>query len=506
MAYTTQTQSATITRTAVAVALAVVVVTVVGTTIGLSQWQQTNKGGLTVDDLDSISTSTSDFTKLTDDEGEEFGGTVANVGDLNGDGHDELVIADVGYWVEDAGEYQQGKIFGYNGNETAISTTADWTIQASSGFRYADFGQSVAGAGDVNGDGYDDLIVGAPADGEYAEGVVYGYYGSASGVDTTTASWTANTTDVDEGVFGEFGYVVTGLGDLNNDGYDDVAVYDGEANDAREPGMSQVSVYLGSSTGLATTASWHYDSNGDLADLGEHAIWLAGADVNGDAYADLIFGNPEDGEYGSVSAFYGSASGLRLRPDFRMAARTKGLSMYGWSTANAGDVNNDGYDDVIVGAPGADHDEDYEGTAVVYYGSSTGLSTLRKWQVESNMEDAELGYAVTSALDANGDGYGDIIVAAPGYYQETLHDYETESTGRVWIYAGSATGMVKRPLGIAGTFPEDVAEQVRGYGSAVASSETLVGSDGLDVIVAIDSWEDSETYGPAVLVYPNISL
>jgi hypothetical protein len=137
----------------------------------------------------------------------------------------------------------------------------------------------------------------------------------------------------------------------------------------------------------------------------------------------------------------------------------------------------------------------------VYYGSSTGLSQLNKWQVESNNDGAVMGYALTAAMDANADGYSDILVAAPSYDQT-----DSENTGQVWIFEGSATGMVRRPLGIAGAFPEDVAEQVRGYGAAIASSETLVGSTGVDVVVAVDSWEDAETYGPAVLVYPNITL
>ena len=216
------------------------------------------------------------------------------------------------------------------------------------------------------------------------------------------------------------------------------------------------------------------------------AVWLAGADVNGDGYADMIVGNPDNGN-GSILAFYGSASGFRrLRADFRLVSRIN--NYFGSAVASAGDVNADGYDDVIIGAPSHTNSEDGEGMVAVYYGSSTGLSASNKWQVESNVESAWLGGAVSSALDANADGYADILVTAPNYDQSDSGD----TTGRAWLYAGSAAGMVRQPpLGMAGTFPEG---DVNDFGIAVTSSETLIGSSGVDLVVAVGSGKRTKPY------------
>ncbi len=496
-----QTKTGTSVNTMVVTMVAVAVAVCTGTVIGFGQWQSGNNA-VFISELEPIDIATGpDYIELAGSgaaDDEAFGGALANAGDLNGDGHDELVVTDVDYPVTDAGTYQQGKIYGYDGGESTISTTPDWSIAASSGYDYADFGQSVSGVGDVNGDGYDDLVVGAPADGEFEGGRAYGYYGSASGIDTTVASWTVDALESDDGTVGQFGYIVEGIGDMNMDGYDDVVIYDGEGEAVD---TAVLYLYLGSSTGLATTPAWQYVAKGDLTDLGLQQAFLAGADVNGDDYADLIFGNPYN-EDGSVFAFYGSSVGFSIRPDFKILSK---LPYTGYAVANAGDVNMDGYDDVIVGAPAAGRGETDEGMVFVYYGSSTGLSPMRKWQVESNTEGAFLGHAVVSAGDVNGDGYSDILVSAPYF---TYPDLET--TGKAWIYGGSSTGMVRKPLGMAGLFPEDIAAAEE-YGNALAVSNTLVGSDGTDIVVAMPSWQDmvmdgTEYYGPMVLVYPNVDL
>ncbi len=87
-------------------------------------------------------------------------------------------------------------------------------------------------------------------------------------------------------------------------------------------------------------------------------------------------------------------------------------ALFWYSVASAGDVNGDGYSDVIVGAYVYDNGQSDEGAAFIYHGSSSGLSTTAASQLEANQVSAYLGYSVASAGDVNGDGYSDVIVGA----------------------------------------------------------------------------------------------
>ena len=108
---------------------------------------------------------------------------------------------------------------------------------------------------------------------------------------------------------------------------------------------------------------------------------------------------------------------------------------FGQSVATAGDVNGDGYSDVIVGAYLYDNGEVDEGRALVYLGSASGLATSPAWTAESNQANAELGSSVAAAGDVNGDGYGDVIVGAYRY------DNGETDEGRAFVYLGSASGL-----------------------------------------------------------------
>src|SRR5437899_2750699 len=108
---------------------------------------------------------------------------------------------------------------------------------------------------------------------------------------------------------------------------------------------------------------------------------------------------------------------------------------FGASVAGAGDVNGDGFADVLVGAYQYDNGEFDEGTAFLYYGSSTGPSPLPAWSFEPNQTGAWFGYSVASAGDVNGDGYADIIVGAP------LYDDLVVDNGRAYVFLGSSTGL-----------------------------------------------------------------
>jgi len=166
--------------------------------------------------------------------------------------------------------------------------------------------------------------------------------------------------------------------------------------------------------------------------------------VNGDGYSDVIVGAPlYDGGHdneGRAYVYHGSATVLSTTASWNVES-DQADAQFGYSVGTAGDVNGDGYSDVIVGAPYYDSDETDEGWAYVYHGSATVLSTTADWTAESDQAGANFGYSVGTAGDVNGDGYSDVIVGAPYY------DSGETDEGRAYVYHGSATVFPPRRAG-----------------------------------------------------------
>jgi hypothetical protein len=348
-----------------------------------------------------------------------------------------------------------------------------WTAESDQGGAY--FGTSVATAGDVNGDGYDDVIVGAPGydNGQYDEGRAYAYHGSAGGPNRTP-DWTAES----DHLFGYFGTSVATAGDVNGDGYDDVIV------------GTPAFVYHGSPAGLSASPNWMAQSHPDSA-FGE-SVATAG-DVNGDGYDDVIvgaflFSNGQSAE-GRAFLFLGSAEGLSDAPDWT-AESDQANAWFGTSVGTAGDVNGDGYADVIVGARGYDNGQDLEGRAYLYLGSATGLGATADWIAESDKANASFGISVGTAGDVNGDGYSDVIVGAFGYTNGQ------ENEGRAFVYHGSAGGL--------GTTADWTAEPDRAFSWFGASGTAGdVNGDGYDDVIvgAYGYGNDQGSVGGAFLYH-----
>jgi len=310
-----------------------------------------------------------------------------------------------------------------------LATSPAWTVESNQA--NSSFGNSVASAGDVNGDGYADVIVGAPSydNGQTDEGRAFVYHGSASGL-----SGSANWTEENDVASSNFGYRAASAGDVNGDGYADVIVGAGFYTNGQSL-EGRAYVFHGSASGLSVSENWGVESNVGGVTFG---LGVASAgDVNGDGYSDVIvgannFSNGQSNE-GRAFVYHGSASGLSTSAAWTAESDVAGAH-FGLYVASAGDVNGDGYSDVIVGAQEYSNGQSNEGRAYVYHGSASGLSASAAWTVESNQVNASLGQ-VAGAGDVNGDGYADVIVGATGYTNGQTDE------GRAFVYHGSASGL-----------------------------------------------------------------
>jgi hypothetical protein len=358
-----------------------------------------------------------------------FGSSVANAGDVNGDGYDDVIVGAYEYSTENL---WVGKAYLYLGGSSGLATNDAWNSSGDDQ-SFAKYGWSVAGAGDVNGDGYDDVIVGAfyyDTKNSHA-GKAYLYLGNASGL-SATAAWTSSG---DNQANAWYGSTVASAGDVNGDGYDDVIV-GADWYDSVNSNVGKAYLYLGSASGLATSSAWN--STGDDQTNSNYGCSIASAgDVNGDGYDDVIVGASDfttaNGLEGKVYLYHGGRSGLAIKPAWNSSGDDKVGTEYGYSVASAGDVNGDGYDDVIVGARLFNNKGVNVGKAYLYLGSTSGLTINNSWNsTGDNQAGAFYGFSVSSAGDVNGDGYDDVIVGA---------HYGLLNAGKAYLYLGGRFGL-----------------------------------------------------------------
>ncbi|MFZ5471837.1 MAG: integrin alpha [Myxococcota bacterium] len=411
-----------------------------------------------------------------------LGSSVASAGDVNGDGLGDVIA---GAYLFDNGQVDEGRAFVYLGTTRGLTGSAIWTAESNQST--AHFGFSVGGAGDVDGDGFADVVVGAPeaANGQLDEGRAFVYRGAAGGL-APTSSWIG---EADQGN-ARFGGAVASAGDVNGDGHADVIIGASQFDNG-EAGEGAAFVYLGSATGLGSTFAWMAEGNQANAQFG-HSVAAAG-DVNGDGLGDVIIGAREydngEPDEGRAFVYLGSPAGLGANPAWT-AEVNQAVARFGVSVASAGDINGDGFCDVIVGAPFWDNGESAEGRALLYLGSPAGLGTAPAWSYEPDRPGAELGWSVASAGDVNGDGFADVIVGA--------HLYSSSGTdsGAAFVFLGSASGLSASPdWSVLSMQPS------ARMGESVASAGDVNGDGFADVVVGVAQFTGNVTFEGQVLVF-----
>ncbi len=391
--------------------------------------------------------------------GDRTGFSVSDAGDINGDGFDDVIVGaprDTSEFYSGASFLIFGKASGFNASQ-ALSN-----LDGVSGFRLNGVagdgaGHSVSSAGDINGDGFDDLIIGAPS-----LNASYMVFGKAS---RFGAVLELSNLDGSDGFRlhgdGLTGWSVSSAGDVNGDGFDDVIVgAPSGSGSGPYSGVSYVVFGKPSDFSAILELSDLDGSNGfrmnGVAEGNQSGNGVSAGDVNGDGFGDLMIGayraSPNGDSSGSSYVVFGKSSGFDAVVDlinlngsngFRLDGVAEG-DQSGYSLSTAGDINGDGFDDIIIGAHLTDANGEDSGASYVIFGKASGfsaelnLSSLdgsNGFRLEGVAAEDFLGkFAISSAGDFNGDGFDDLIVGS------FAADSNGVDAGASYVVFGKASG------------------------------------------------------------------
>jgi hypothetical protein len=351
-----------------------------------------------------------------DSGGARMASQIADLGDVNGDGFDDVAA--------NARDDLVAPLF--FGSAAGLVHQAGWSPTVDG----APMRGSPRRAGDLNGDGYDDLILQGDLmtpDGERLGAAVF--LGGAGGLEPEAAGLVYPADPAQA-------YEVRGGGDLDGDGVGDLVVTEGTTGD--DGYTERALVLLGSAAGgySAAPTGWAFEPP-DLVDslglVGHGYVTMAFiGDVNGDGLDELKVGSlAEDDLFpdeGRVWVWSGAAGGPALGPGWTVAPADQ--ATVGFSTASGyGDVNGDGYSDLLVSAPYLVTAQGQEGRAWLYLGSALGLASSAAWSADPADAPSGFGAHITTG-DVNGDGNDDAVLGAP------VEVTRAGARGQVYLYLG----------------------------------------------------------------------
>ncbi len=381
--------------------------------------------------------------------------------DYNGDGFSDIALGSPGGGTS-ASEADEGQVhIHYGTGNGALSRTQDLILDSPADEGGARFGTSVSEAGDVNGDGFADLIVGSPLEsrGVEEQGYAYVYFGSERGLAETPSLVFENP---DRQAFGEFGYAVASAGDVNGDGFSDVVVGQ-PRHHQRVEAQGKVFVYLGAASGLSEQPSFSTQGPFEEVEATFGGTLSSAGDVNGDGYADIVVGHKRSTD-SSPPAYliYGAPDVLSNTPDVELSLPSVIAPEDAGKVSGLGDVNGDGFGDVIAGA-------------FVFHGGRSGASMSPAQDLSEFLRPSSS--LALSGGDVNGDGFGDLVARASSFALRSKTD------AAIAVLFGSVEGLAPEDSNALES-PEVGARSPLRLSSASVSAVGDVNGDGFrDIVV-----------------------
>lgn len=419
------------------------------------------------------------FTPDTPVSGMEFGESIYMLPDINGDGCDELLI---GAPLANAPGSESGKVYLRLGG-SQLTVLADYTWNGPANGR---FGWAIAPIGDVNNDGDADWAVGEPLANNAAEnaGRVYIYYGE---------HYPRATADVIiDGAIGgdQFGFSIAPAGDFNGDGVDDFIV-GAPYSDLRGANAGAAYVIYGAEAGPSTDLDDATVLTGQISD--DQFGWSVSAAGNflAGAEACIAVGAPLNNTHGGLDAgavfvYEGSLFGADPDTSIDFAAgvshSSKAGSQYGFAVRYAGRWDSDSYDDLAVGAPYCNAGQTDNGRVEIIYGGSNPDPTGDRY-VNGEAANDLLGFSLAWGRHISGSSRDDLIIGAPG------HNDNAAGSGRAYIYEGGSSSQTSASslviLAVEPLVPDTEAGDR--FGASVASAGDFDNDGEYDVAVAAAS-------------------
>ncbi len=328
-----------------------------------------------------------------------FGAHSSAAGDLNGDGIADFLISE----ISGVNGSSSGTVYAYSGE------SGELLYQFDGEYNRENFGSHTAAAGDVNKDGFDDVVIGAY--GHLVDGSQVGAIKVYSGKDGSLLHIKYGSQ-----YLSYYGRNVSGMGDINKDGYDDFAA-SVLTHKVDNLNIGLIEIFSGKTGDLLH----QFQGNETRLRLGDS--FANAGDINNDGYPDIIASSYDTDLYtdGSVILFSG-LDGSELKVNLEPSLPVDKVE-FGHSVSTAGDINKDGYDDYLISAP------KHKNRGVVFVYSGKDHSKL--FEISNGKSSAEFGSSVISAGDINKDGYADIAIAA-------VKDGFTNTTkGSISVYVSS---------------------------------------------------------------------